>query len=91
MRRGLLHELCTLVSLNHPLSRTRTYKTLAAAGLIRALSLALGAECAKGAGGSGSGSSGYGTGRDNAVLFQVRALDVLLSVLNHDPSLVRRA
>ena len=117
---GLLRELCTLATLHHPISRTRTYKTLAAAGLLGAIALALGgdypasasatatgaggaaaadADAAAAAGGGGAGGGGGSggaapppqTSRDYAVTAQVRALDVLLCLLNHDPSIVRNA
>ena len=92
---GLLRELCTLVTLSHPISRTRTYKTLAAAGLLQAIGLAIDAEYPGGAplasAASGPGSGAGSSSRDFAVTAQVRALDVLLCLLNHDPSIFRNA
>lgn len=70
---GLLRELCTLAASLHPIARARFYRALAARGLTRALARAAAEPGATGA----------------LATVQVRALDVLLLLLNHDPSVVR--
>lgn len=80
---GLLRELSSLAAALHPVGRVRVYRTLCARGLVRALALAL-------APAVGSGPR-EGIGRRQALDAQVRALDVLLFVLNHDCAIVRLA
>ena len=91
-RWGLLREFTTLSVLLHSINRARVYKALASHGLLRAISLALGEAVGGREYGHGLwvprvGNSGW----RNAIDSQVRALDVLLNVLNHDPAVVRLA
>ena len=73
---GLLRELTNLAAALHPIVRVRVYKTMCAAGLFRALAAALAAPVL---------SSGW------MLSVQVRAVDVLLALLNHDPTVLRNA
>ena len=72
---GLLRELTTLTAVLHPLLRVRFYKVVTQAGLLRGLGVALGAPALS----------------EPMRHVQVRALDVLLALLAHDPSIVRVA
>ena len=83
---GVLRELTGLSALLHPIAKTRVYKALAGRGLLRAMSLAL----TPAVGGCGSTVT-VGAGRRHAIDCQVRALDVLLNLLNHDCSIIRLA
>jgi hypothetical protein len=72
---GLLRELTTLTAVLHPLLRVRFYKVVTQAGLLRGLGVALGAPALS----------------EPMRHVQVRAFDVLLALLAHDPSIVRLA
>jgi len=76
---GLLRELCSMAAPLHPLQRASVYRALCGAGLLQVVSGTLHAPATA------------QLGAAEAAATHVRCLDVLLCVLAHDPSNVRRA